>query len=78
MCIERSSGVDTVLYKTYHFYTRNMGMWISGGLHNLICKTSNCYNPTMVCKCKLCGLGADQLRHLEEWTGAADCQIIIK
>ena len=28
---------------------RHMGVLISGRLHNLICKTSNCYESTMVC-----------------------------
>ena len=37
------------------------------------------YIFSKLCKCKLCGLGADQLRHVEEyvWTGAGDNQIII-
>ena len=39
-----------------------MVMWIyvCGGLDNLMCKTSNCFKPTIVCKY---GLGADQLIH---------------
>ncbi len=54
-------------------------MWTSGGLHNMICKTSNCYRPSTVCRCKLCGLSADRLRYLEEcaWAGADDNKINI-
>ena len=57
-----------------------MGTWISGGLHNLIRSTSSCYKPTMVYKCRLCGLDADRSRHLEECqrcAGTGDNQIII-
>ena len=34
-----------------------MGMWIRGVLDNFICNTLNCYAPTMMCKCRQCGLG---------------------
>ena len=37
------------------------------GQHNSICKTANCYKPTTVIKCILCGLGADRLRHVEKF-----------
>ena len=51
-------------------------MWKSGGLHNFIklCKTHNCYKPTIICKCNLHVLDADQLRHIDEcaWAVAGD------
>ena len=60
----------------YDATRRHMVMWKSGGLHNFIklCKTHNCYKPTIICKCNLHVLDADQLRHIDEcaWAVAGD------
>jgi hypothetical protein len=55
-----SSGVFSVR-KT----RRNLGMYISNGLHHLLCQSHNCYRPSLLCQCKLCDTSASEKFHLQ-------------
>ena len=43
---------------------RNIGLWLSNGLHDLFCQSRKCYTPAEGCVCKLCNNPADHKSHI--------------
>ena len=43
---------------------RNIGLWLSDGLHDLFCQSRKCYTPAEGCVCKLCNSPADHKSHI--------------
>lgn len=43
---------------------RNLGMYISNGLHHLLCQSPKCFHPSDQCLCKLCNESAATKFHL--------------
>ena len=43
---------------------RNIGLWLSNGLHDLFCQSRKCYTPAERCLCKLCNSPADHKSHI--------------
>ena len=43
---------------------RNIGLWLSNGLHDLFFQSRNCYTPAEGCVCKLCNSPADHKSHI--------------
>ena len=43
---------------------RNIGLWLSNGLHDLFCQSRKCYTPAEVCVCKFCNSPADHKSHI--------------
>ena len=43
---------------------RNIGLWLSNGLHDLFCQSRQCYIPAEGCVCKLCNSPADHKSHI--------------
>ena len=43
---------------------RNIGLWLSNGLHDLFCQSRKCYSPAEGCVCKLGNSPADHKSHI--------------
>ena len=43
---------------------RNIGLWLSNGLHDLFCQSRKCYTPAEGCVCKFCNSPADRKSHI--------------
>ena len=43
---------------------RNVGLWLSNGLHDLFCQSRQCYTHAEGCVCKLCNSPADHKSHI--------------
>ena len=43
---------------------RNIGLWLSNGLHDPFCQSRKCFIPAEGCVCKLCNSPADHKSHI--------------
>ena len=43
---------------------RNIGLWLSNGLHDLVCQSRKWYTPAEGCVCTFCNSPADHKSHI--------------